>query len=155
MTKKRAQGGPVQANMQGEREGEELIVPASGGRVFARTQKGEDVTSAHVFVPSRDSHLVNLSLPRTAVEQILGTLMSAISKRAYGVRWITGTETTLPFVVAKTLDTHPKDGGAYTWGQTVVMPDEAQTLLSLAQALEYWVTWDETEKVYKPYKPDK
>jgi hypothetical protein len=136
MTKKpqRPTGGPTQADVPyGGKEGEKEEIESMQGSIT-------------------DSKLVNLSLPRPVVEQILGNMMSAVSQRAYNSRWITGTETSLPFVVGKTLQTYPIDGGAYTWGQTIVGAEEAQTLVSLAQALDYWVMWDEQGKCYVPYR---
>lgn len=118
----------------------EMVVPFDGAHLI----KGG-------ASPQVDPNLIMLALPRAIVEKILGGMMSRASVRCYGSTWITGTETSLPLVVAKTLDTHPRDGGAYTWGQAGVSIEEAQTLQTLAQALGYWVKPD-AEGVYRPYK---
>lgn len=122
-----------------------------GREIFVRPESEAHPALVAGTVVHPDPDIIALTLPRATVEKILGGMMSRASVRCYNAQWITGTETALPLVVAKTLDTHPRDGGAYTWGQSGVSYEEAQTLDTLARALGYWVKPDE-KGVYRPVK---
>lgn len=99
---------------------------------------------------SPDSQWISLALPRPALEQILGTMMSQISKRCYDSRWITGTEATVPHLAEIAVKTDVSQ----RWGKDGVTVGEAKVVLALRDALGYVVTErSQTEEGYIPYRP--
>jgi hypothetical protein len=151
MTKKpvRQTGGPVETSVpRGGKEGaKEIIIPST--TPIISTVKDQVLHNINVRIGEPlDPSIVTVSLPRAQVEQIMGDMMSALSRRAYGSHWITGTTSSLMILTRYVIE----HDSPTQWGQTLITVEEAKMLFAFALALGYWLIRDDASGLYEPFK---
>jgi len=86
---------------------------------------------------------------RHALVQQLGAAMSDISEDCYYAGWLGGAEYMLPELCRRALAT----GQTQYWGHGQVAPEQARSLVGLADQIGSWADLDDDGIGYVPFQP--